>query len=139
MGRQYPIILIVDDSKAFREFAQLVIKDDLRYVTIILATNGMEGLQMYKKYKPDAIVLDWKMPVLDGMQVLKAVVQDDPQTKVIMTTAYTEDQLLLNEMKALGAFTFIPKPTQRLLLLKAVNDALRERKNAGLYGQIPNV
>jgi len=139
MGRQYPIILIVDDSKAFREFAQLVIKDDLRYVTIILATNGMEGLQMYKKYKPDVIVLDWKMPVLDGMQVLEAVIKDDPRTKVIMTTAYTEDQLLLNRMKDLGAFTFIAKPTQRLLLLKAVNDSLRERKNAGLYGQIPNV
>ena len=139
MGRQYPIILIVDDSKSFREFAQLVIKDDLRYVTIVTATNGMEGLQMYKKYKPDVIILDWKMPVMDGMQVLKAVMKDDPRTKVIMTTAYTEDQLLLNEMKALGALCFVPKPTQRLLLLKAINDGLRERKNAGLYGQIPNV
>ena len=139
MGRQYPIILIVDDSKSFREFAQLVIKDDLRYVTIVTATNGMEGLQMYKKYKPDVIILDWKMPVMDGMQVLKIVMKDDPRTKVIMTTAYTEDQLLLNEMKALGALCFVPKPTQRLLLLKAINDGLRERKNAGLYGQIPNV
>ncbi|EPA05783.1 response regulator transcription factor [Candidatus Nitrosarchaeum limnium] len=139
MGRQYPIILIVDDSQAFREFAQLVIKDDLKFVTIITATNGMEGLQMYKKYKPDVIILDWKMPVMDGMQVLKTVMKDDPRTKVIMTTAYTEDQLLLNEMKALGALCFVPKPTQRLLLLKAINDGLRERKNAGLYGQIPNV
>ncbi|EPA05735.1 response regulator transcription factor [Candidatus Nitrosarchaeum limnium] len=139
MGRQYPIILIVDDSQAFREFAQLVIKDDLKFVTVITASNGMEGLQMYKKYKPDVIILDWKMPVMDGMQVLKAVMKDDPRTKVIMTTAYTEDQLLLNEMKALGALCFVPKPTQRLLLLKAINDGLRERKNAGLYGQIPNV
>ncbi|EGG42266.1 CheY-like receiver [Candidatus Nitrosarchaeum limnium SFB1] len=139
MGRQYPIILIVDDSQAFREFAQLVIKDDLKFVTIITATNGMEGLQMYKKYKPDVIILDWKMPVMDGMQVLKTVMKDDLRTKVIMTTAYTEDQLLLNEMKALGALCFVPKPTQRLLLLKAINDGLRERKNAGLYGQIPNV
>jgi CheY-like chemotaxis protein len=129
----------VDDSQAFREFAQLVIKDDLKFVTIITATNGMEGLQMYKKYKPDVIILDWKMPVMDGMQVLKTVMKDDLRTKVIMTTAYTEDQLLLNEMKALGALCFVPKPTQRLLLLKAINDGLRERKNAGLYGQIPNV
>ncbi|EGG42196.1 CheY-like receiver [Candidatus Nitrosarchaeum limnium SFB1] len=137
MGRQYPIMLIVDDSDSFREFAKYHIKTDIKFITILLAKDGVECLQMYKQYKPDVILLDWKMPGLDGIQVLKAIMQDDARTKVIMTTAYTEDQELLNQMMALGAFSFVPKPMQRVNLLKVVSDALRERKNMGMYGQTP--
>ncbi|EPA05988.1 response regulator transcription factor [Candidatus Nitrosarchaeum limnium] len=137
MGRQYPIMLIVDDSDSFREFARHHIKTDIKFITILLAKNGVECLQMYKQHKPDVILLDWKMPGLDGIQVLKAIMRDDARTKVIMTTAYTEDQELLNQMMVLGAFSFVPKPMQRVNLLKVVADALRERKNIGMYGQIP--
>jgi CheY-like chemotaxis protein len=130
-------MLIVDDSDSFREFAKYHIKTDIKFITILLAKDGVECLQMYKQYKPDVILLDWKMPGLDGIQVLKAIMQDDARTKVIMTTAYTEDQELLNQMMALGAFSFVPKPMQRVNLLKVVSDALRERKNMGMYGQTP--
>lgn len=130
-------MLIVDDSDSFREFAKYHIKTDIKFITILLASGGVEGLKMYQQYKPDVVLLDWKMPGLDGMQVLQAIIQDDARTKVIMTTAYTEDQELLNQMMAIGAFSFVPKPMQRVNLLKVVSDALRERKNMGMYGQIP--
>jgi DNA-binding NtrC family response regulator len=135
MGRQYPIMLIIDDSDSFREFARLMIKDDIKFITVLLAKDGVEGLKIYKQYKPDVVLLDWRMPNLDGMQVLEAIIKDDNRTKVIMTTAYTEDQELLNRMMNLGAFSFVPKPMQRVNLLKVVSDALRERKNMGMYGQ----
>ncbi len=137
MGRQYPIMLIVDDSDSFREFAKFHIKTDIKFITIFLANGGIEGLHMYKQYKPDVVLLDWQMPDLDGMQVLEAIIKDDGRTKVIMTTAYTEDQELLNRMMNIGAFSFVPKPMQRVNLLKVVSDALRDRKNMGMYGQIP--
>ena len=139
MSRQYPIMLIIDDSDSFREFARYHIKNDIKFINIILARNGVEGLQMYKQYKPDVILLDWQMPQLDGMQVLKAITQDDANVKVIMTTAYTENQELVNDMMKFGAFSFVRKPMQRVNLLKVVSDALRERKKAGFYGGIPNV
>jgi DNA-binding NtrC family response regulator len=137
MGRQYPIFLIIDDSQSFREFAKIIIKEDIKFITVLVASGGVEGIKMYKQYKPDVVLLDWQMPGLNGMQVLEAITKDDPTTKVIMTTAYTDDQELLNRMMRLGAFSFVPKPMQRVNLLKVVADALRERKRMGLYGQIP--
>ena len=136
MGRQYPIILIIDDSKAFREFAKYSIREDIKFVNIFQASTGVEGLQLFLKYKPDVILLDWKMPGIDGLTVLEAIVKDDPATKVIMTTAYDDDQNLINDMMKRGAFSFVPKPMNRINLLKVIADALRERKNSKFYGQI---
>jgi len=56
-----------------------------------------------------------------------------------MTTAYDDDQNLLNDFMKCGAFSFVPKPMNRINLLKVVADALRERKNAKFYGQIQQI
>ena len=139
MGRQYPVVLIIDDSPAFRDFAKYSIRTDIKFVNIFQASNAIEGLKMYKKYKPDVVLLDWKMPGYDGMTTLKAITSDDPDVKVIMTTAYDDDQNLLNDFMRGGAFSFVPKPMNRINLLKVVADALRERKNAKFYGQLQNI
>jgi DNA-binding NtrC family response regulator len=136
MGRTYPVILVIDDSPAFREFAKFSIKEDIKWVNIFQAANGVEGIKMYKQYKPDVVLLDWQMPDYNGLTVLEAMIKDDPTTKVIMTTAYDDDQELLNTMMRLGAFSFVPKPMNRINLLKVVADALRERRNANFYGAI---
>ncbi len=136
MGRQYPIILIIDDSIAFREFAKYSIKSDIKWVNIFQAKHGTEGLQMYKKYKPDVVLLDVNMPDYNGLLILEAIIKDDSDTKVIMTTAYEDNQDMINQMIKRGAFSFVPKPMNRINLLKVVADALRERKNAKFYGNI---
>ncbi|EGG42195.1 CheY-like receiver [Candidatus Nitrosarchaeum limnium SFB1] len=139
MGRQYPVVLIIDDSPAFRDFAKYSIRTDIKFVNIFQASDAIEGLKLYKKYKPDVVLLDWKMPGIDGMTTLKAITNDDPDIKVIMTTAYDDDQNLLNDFMKGGAFSFVPKPMNRINLLKVVADALRERKNANFYGYLRNI
>ena len=137
MGRRYPVVLIIDDSMAFREFAKYSIREDIKFVNIFQASSGVEGLQLFLKYKPDVVLLDWKMPGIDGLTVLEAIIRKDSDTKVIMTTAYDDDQNLLNDMMKRGAFSFVPKPMNRINLLKVVADALRERKNSKFYGEVP--
>ena len=136
MGRRYPVVLIIDDSMAFREFAKYSIREDIKFVNIFQASSGVEGLQLFLKYKPDVVLLDWKMPGIDGLTVLEAIMRKDSDTKVIMTTAYDDDQNLLNDMMKRGAFSFVPKPMNRINLLKVVADALRERKNSKFYGEV---
>ena len=126
--RKYPLVLIIDDSASFREFSSASIKESLKLVHVRTAKNGVEGLKMYLKHKPDLVLLDLKMPGLDGFKVLDAIVKSDSKAKVIMNTAYAEDQLTVNSLIKLGACNFVAKPMNRELLLKAITDILYNKK-----------
>lgn len=131
MPRKFPIVLVVDDSKAFRVFCKDVIKRSTRWVRVYLAKDGVEGLQAYLQYKPDLVLLDMNMPRLDGISVLKAIMKDDINAKVIVTSAYTDDQDTINHLIKLGAYSFIPKPMNRVTMSKTISEALYNGKVAG--------
>jgi len=136
MNRKYPVVVIVDDSKAFRVFSRDAIKRTTKWVRIFEAKDGIEGLQAYQQHKPDLILLDLNMPRLDGVSVLKAIMKEDSNARVIMTTAYDDDQNTINQLFKLGAYSFVPKPMNRMTLMKTVSDALYNGKIAGTHNQI---
>lgn len=136
MNRKYPVVVIVDDSKAFRIFSRDAIKRTTKWVRIFEAKDGIEGLQAYQQHKPDLILLDLNMPRLDGVSVLKAIMKEDSNARVIMTTAYDDDQNTINQLFKLGAYSFVPKPMNRMTLMKTVSDALYNGKIAGTHNQI---
>lgn len=88
------------------------------------AEDGIEALQLYLKYKPDLILLDFMMPKLDGSKVLEAITKNDLDTRVIMTSAWKDDQITINDLMKKGAFSFVPKPMNRMILMKSITDAL---------------
>jgi len=136
MNRKYPVVVIVDDSKAFRVFSRDAIKRTTKWVRIFEAKDGIEGLQAYQQHKPDLILLDLNMPRLDGVSVLKAIMKEDSNVRIIMTTAYDDDQNTINHLFKLGAYSFVPKPMNRMTLMKTVSDALYNGKIAGTHNQI---
>ena len=129
-------MLVVDDSKAFRVFCKDVIKRSTRWVRVYVAKDGVEGLQAYLQYKPDLVLLDMNMPRLDGISVLKAIIKDDINAKVIVTSAYTDDQDTINHLIKLGAYSFIPKPMNRVTMSKTISEALYNGKIAGTNNMI---
>ena len=132
----YPIVLIIDDSKLFRSFCHNIIKRSVRRVRICEAKDGVEGLKWYVKYRPDLIILDYVMPNLDGPKVLEYIRKNDHDTKVIMISAWKNDQTTINYLMKLGIFSFIPKPMNRTILMKVVTDALYNKRVAGTHNQI---
>jgi DNA-binding NtrC family response regulator len=132
----YPIVLIIDDSKLFRSFCHNIIKRSVRHVRICEAKDGVEGLKWYVKYRPDLIILDYVMPNLDGPKVLEYIRKNDHDTKVIMISAWKNDQTTINYLMKLGIFSFIPKPMNRTILMKVVTDALYNKRVAGTHNQI---
>lgn len=136
MPRKFPIVLVVDDSKAFRVFCKDVIKRSTRWVRVYVAKDGVEGLQAYLQYKPDLVLLDMNMPRLDGTSVLKAIMKDDINARVIVTSAYADDQETINHLIKLGAYSFVPKPMNRMTLMKTISDALYNGKITGTHNQI---
>lgn len=102
-----PKILIVDDQDGVRSLLQLVFLKEGFQVDI--AVNGCEALQKVKSWFPDVVLMDVKMPVMDGLEALPQILAVAPSTAVIMMTAYMEPDYL-KKLWLLGASDFINKP-----------------------------
>ena len=99
-------VLVVDDDKGFTEFFAEFL-GNLGHTTHI-ATNGPEALEIIERHHPAVMLLDMRLPGMDGIQVLKAAKLRSPGTKVIVITAY--DEKYEQEAKRNGAEAFFIKP-----------------------------
>lgn len=101
-------ILIVDDS-AFMRGSLKYIAENAGHEVVGMANDGAEGLELYKKLKPDLVTLDILMKGMDGISGLKAIRSEDPKAKVIMVTAIGQEEKQ-EEARKLGASGYIRKP-----------------------------
>ena len=81
-------ILIVDDNPDFLE----VMKHGLSAHNVILANDGLAGIESYKKELPDVVIMDIKMPRMDGIKATKEILKINPNAFIIGGTAYSELQ-----------------------------------------------
>jgi len=94
-------------------------------VRLLTATNGQEALDIVRSQRPELILLDIQMPVMNGWEVLKAI-KEDPKLKstvIIVVSAYTSPEDIEQSMK-LGASGFIKKPVIMDILLSSVTSQL---------------
>ena len=113
-------ILLIDDSRATRSIVSRLLTT--YQCTILEAGNGQLGLEAARAHRPDLIVLDMTMPVMDGVETLRHL-QADAELKtipVIMLTANSNPEEMV-QMKAMGASDYITKTQKpRLILDRAI-------------------
>ncbi|MGB9629808.1 MAG: sigma-54-dependent transcriptional regulator, partial [Thermodesulfobacteriota bacterium] len=102
-----PRILVVDDEEIVCESCKRILEEEGYEVEIAL--SGEEALHKMKENSYDIVITDLKMPGMDGMEVLKNIRKDYPDTIVIMITGFATVETAVESMK-LGAFDYIPKP-----------------------------
>ena len=92
-------VMIADDQELIRESLQIVldINEDMQVVG--LAQNGVELLELLAEQAADIILMDVRMPKLDGVQATKAVKNKYPDTKIIILTTFDDDEYVLNGLK----------------------------------------
>jgi CheY-like chemotaxis protein len=119
-------ILVVDDESDVRELIKAGL-DKTKYTTLS-AASGMEALGICKINKPDLILLDIAMPMMDGYQVCEKLKQD-PQTKDIPVLFLTGKDLdprgIIERYEHLGACGYIPKPSTLKELLEKIGEILQ--------------
>ena len=108
--------LLVDDEPHIRKFLGLLLKQ-LGNPTVIEAAHGEEALALYRSEKPDLVLLDVNMPVMDGLEALKKLKELDPDCVVVMLTSLANRQTV-DEAVALGAVNYIRKDTRKEEILK---------------------
>jgi two-component system nitrogen regulation response regulator NtrX len=113
-------VLVVDDEKNILESIKMV----LNYENCLVETvnNGMDGIERYKTFKPDIVLLDVKMPGFDGIEVLKNLKKMSQFSEVIMISGHSNIEEAVEAAK-LGAFDFLEKPISREKLILTVRNA----------------
>jgi two-component system response regulator (stage 0 sporulation protein F) len=114
-------VLIVDDQYGIRVLLHEVLAKE--GYDIYQAPNGVTALEIVRTHKPDLVLLDMKIPGMDGLEILRHIRTIEPDTKVIMMTAYGELDLI-KEATALGALTHFTKPFDIDELRTAVNNQI---------------
>ncbi len=113
-----PKVMVVDDEIAMREILKIMLKD----YEIVEATNGREAVELYKREKPDIVLMDIMMPIMNGIDATKEIKKFDPNAKVIAITAYASSKG--EKIVDAGADYILRKPFTRKEVIKVIEDVL---------------
>jgi two-component system, NarL family, response regulator YdfI len=117
-------LLIVDDHMIVREGLRMICETLVHIEWVGEARDGREALDQVGALSPDVVLLDLKMPVMDGIAALEALRGSHPEVAVIILTTYQDDDLMRRGL-SLGARGFLLKDTDRETLLKTIEAAHR--------------
>lgn len=115
-------VLIADDAA----FMRMMIKDILLsngYEIAGEANNGLKAVELYKKEKPDIVMMDITMPEMDGITAVKEIRKHDPSAKVVMCSALGQQSMVMEAIQS-GAKDFIVKPFQPDRVIEALKKVL---------------
>jgi len=127
MDLMEPIVLLVDDEAPFVETMTKRLKK--RSLEVLTALSGEEALDVLKQDdRIDVVILDVKMPGMDGIETLKAIRGDFPLVEVIMLTGHATVETSIDGMR-LGAFDYLMKPCDMEVLMEKVNAAAKKKRD----------
>lgn len=101
-------VLIADDQELIRQSLQIVLSNKSGIEVTDVASNGQEVIQCIRREKPDVILMDIRMPKLDGVQCTKIIKENYPQIKIIILTTFDDDEYVYNALK-FGASGYLLK------------------------------
>ncbi len=115
-------ILIVDDHGVVRQGLRMYLSLDPDLEVVAEATNGAEAVCVARSFRPDVVLMDLLMPVMDGISATEAIRRELPDTEVIALTSVLEDNAVYGAMRA-GAIGYLLKDTQAEELCRAIKSA----------------
>jgi two-component system, chemotaxis family, chemotaxis protein CheY len=120
-------ILVIDDSTFAQKNIIRLLSEEFEDLEIITANDGLEGLELCKKHKPDYTFIDLLMPEMDGTQLIKSLKEGNIETKKIVVSADIQTEVR-TEVEDMGIFKFICKPFNREKA-KKIAELIREDMN----------
>ncbi len=124
MGSKKIKVLIADDHLIIRQGLRLILETSEDIVVAGEASNGLEAVEGAERFSPDVILMDLRMPVMDGMHAIEQLQQAQTQSAIVILTNFNEDELMIRGLRA-GAKGFLLKDTDRETLLNTIRAAAR--------------
>ncbi|KPL71211.1 LuxR family transcriptional regulator [Ornatilinea apprima] len=126
-------ILLVDDQSLFREGMKTLLSVQEDFDVVGEAANGEEALRLAARYQPDVVLMDVRMPVMDGIQATRRLQETLPECKVIVLTTFEDDDNVFEGLRA-GAVGYLLKDVSSEKLYEALRAAAR-----GEYFMLPSI
>ncbi|HEY8394409.1 MAG TPA: response regulator [Thermaerobacter sp.] len=114
-------ILVADDA-AFMRLRLATLLTEAGH-TVLEASNGQEAVEQYKRERPDLVLMDITMPVMDGLAAIEAIRAFDPNARIVVCSSLGQQAIVLRAIQS-GARDFVVKPFQPERVLGAVARAL---------------
>lgn len=117
-------LLIADDHLVVRAGLQQLLSGEAGFEVVGEAKNGAEAVHLAERLRPDLVLMDLRMPEMDGAEATRAIKRQHPDTQVLVLTTYDSDAEILRAIKA-GATGYILKDAPRQELIRAIRAAAR--------------
>lgn len=118
-------IVLVDDHQLFVESLKTIIEDRTNDMKVVgVSYDGSEALSVVKKHEPDIVLMDVRMPGVDGVEAVKQIHESNPNVKIVMLTTYDDDEYVKQAIKN-GAIGYLLKdvpPRELFNAVRAIKD-----------------
>jgi len=116
-------LLYVEDEALAREMVERMIARKFPHLKIHSAENGKQGVELYRKYRPEIVITDINMPIMDGIRMAGEIKALKPDAMIIVMTAYSDTEYMLNAIE-LGISRYVLKPVDHNKLSAAIEKCL---------------
>lgn len=101
-------LLVADDHDILRQGLVAVLERDSRFSVVATASNGVEAVEAYQRWRPDLVIMDLRMPLMEGPEAIRAIRADFPDARVVVLTVYDGDVDIARALSA-GAAAYVLK------------------------------
>jgi len=112
-------VLICDDQALIRDSLEMLLRLERDIAVVGLAQDGAEAVELVAKHQPDLVLMDLKMPGMNGIEATRQIRTHYPEVKVLVLTTYDDDEWVFDAIRA-GASGYLLKDTPRAEVIKAV-------------------
>ena len=112
-------VLFVDDNESIRKLYQRLLEKHVN--NFYIARNGHNGLELYKENKPDLVITDINMPIMDGLEMVREIKNIDPNAKIVVMSAYSVKENFIESIN-LGVDGYLMKPVEAKKLLSLIDE-----------------
>jgi DNA-binding NarL/FixJ family response regulator len=117
-------VLLADDHAIVRQGLCALLNSDGHFSMVGQARTGREAVEMAKVLKPDVILMDIAMPVLNGLEATRQILTANPAAKVVILSAHSDEEYI-DRMRSAGVAGFLEKQTSAEILTKAIRDVVK--------------
>jgi DNA-binding NarL/FixJ family response regulator len=116
-------VLVVDDHALLRTGVANIINQEPDLRVVAEAGDGLQAIEAYDRHRPDVILIDLRMPVMEGVEVVRRIRERDPRARVIVLTTYDTDDEIASALKA-GAKAYVLKDISADNLITCIREVL---------------